>query len=160
MVRDRHQQMAERGEAAFGEILERNPWFCNVKNNKDNPFAHYDYSFDWSPDGTTEIPYIVEVKGRRFPSDHKYAKEGVFLEAQKFFDLMPYVYAKRQVRYVNVFDDGAIYMWNLNTLIEEKPPVEYREMNYHTADEGTIKVTKGVIRLDIDKAIKLNQLWR
>jgi len=71
-------------------------------------YNHFDASSD---------KYIVEIKARKFPSNHKYALDGCFLEKYKYDHLCKKA-DDRKMLYINYFTDDIIAIWNLSKIKE------------------------------------------
>lgn len=143
-----YESLGRKGEQQFWEYAKQDERFQNIQWRTDDPFSIYD--FEWETNGRH---FYGEVKGRNFTPESALAKQGLYFEGYKALNLLPYVYAGNEARYINIFEDGSIYMWNVKDVIGL--PIHWLEMNHRTAEENTKKVIKGVFTLDLDKAIKL-----
>lgn len=149
---DQCDALAREGEDEFFCVISGDTRFGKITPMSGETFSHYD--FDLMTTGGTE--YKVEVKKRTFGSTDRLAKEGVFLAMEKVGNLLPYAWAGHQIRYVNVFADGTIYMWNLNKWHINQPQIEWIPMNYKTGKNWqSYNVVKPVFRLNLADAIRL-----
>lgn len=148
---DQCDRLAREGEHEFYMAIKDDPVWADINPMSGDTYAHCDFKLDTT--GGTH--YVIEVKKRTFPSTSPLAQRP-FLEAQKFFDLEGNIHMGHEVRYVNVFSDGAIYVFNLNEYLNTRPQPEWREMKYKTGKEWlSYPVKKAVFLLDLNKAIRI-----
>lgn len=156
MYDERFSAMARKGEGEFLEWCDGNPYVIEAIPTSADTYDNKDFVLRVKSFDGGEANMFVEVKKRRFNStDTIIQRDGVFLEAHKFFNLCKSIYGGMNVRYVNIFQDGTMWCWDLEKTLLSCPNVEYVWMNFQTANGNEKKVLKGVIRLYIKDATRL-----